>query len=62
MGRMEKIIPTEHLRNIELLLVVKWEWNILQKTNEERLTVLVTSCVGTAYLKHVIEGKAERRI
>jgi hypothetical protein len=32
------------------------------KMKEERLTLLVTSCVGTAYLKHVIEGKTEGRI
>lgn len=30
--------------------------------NEGRLTVLVISCVGTAVLKHVIEGKVEGNI
>jgi hypothetical protein len=59
---MEMIISTEHVRNVEFLLIVKGERNTLQKMKEERLTVLVTCCVGTAFLKDVIEGKTEGRI
>jgi len=32
------------------------------KKKEGRLTGLVTRCVGTAFLKHVTEGKVERKL
>jgi hypothetical protein len=35
-------------KNKEVLYRVREEWNILQQT-EERQTVLVTSCIGTAF-------------
>jgi len=47
--RKEKIIWTDHARNEEVLLRVKEEKNILHTIiKKERLTGLVTSCVGTA--------------
>jgi hypothetical protein len=33
-----------------------------EQQKEERITELATSCVGTAFLKQVIEGKLEGRI
>jgi len=46
---MEKTISTEHVRNEEVLHRDKEERNMLQTIKEERLTELVTSCVGTAF-------------
>jgi len=45
---MEKISRTDRVKN-EVLHRVKEERNILLQYNEGRLTVLVTSCVGTAF-------------
>jgi hypothetical protein len=44
---MEKIGWTDRVRN-EVLKEVKFERNILKTIKEVRLTVWVTSCVGTA--------------
>jgi hypothetical protein len=46
---MEKISWTDHVRNEEVLHRVKEERNIVHTIEEERLTGLVTSCVGTAF-------------
>jgi hypothetical protein len=54
---MEKTSWTDRVRNEEVLLTVKEKRN-----NKGRLTGLVTSCVGTAFPKHVIEGKKEGRM
>jgi len=45
---MEKISWTDHVRNDEVLDGVKDEGNILLTVNR-RLTLLVISCVGTAF-------------
>jgi hypothetical protein len=46
--RTEKRSWTDLVRN-EVLRRVKEERNILQKEEEARLAVLITSCVGTAF-------------
>jgi hypothetical protein len=51
---MEKFGWTFDVKNEEILFGVKDE-------NEGRLTGLVTSCVGTAFLKEAIEVKIEDR-
>jgi hypothetical protein len=47
--RMEKISWTDLVTNEEVLHRVKEERNIVHTIKEERLTGLVTSCVGTAF-------------
>jgi hypothetical protein len=48
--------------NEEVLHIVKEGRSILKQQKEGRLTGLVTSCIGPAFLKRVIEGEIEGRI
>jgi len=59
---MEKRSWAERARKEKVLPTVKEGWYSVQTLNrrkEERLNELVTYCVGTAFLKHVTEGKIE---
>jgi hypothetical protein len=59
---MEKISWTDHVRNEEVLLIVKEERNILHTVNRRKTNcidhILCTNCL----LKHIFEGKIEGRI
>jgi hypothetical protein len=46
---MEKISWTGHVRNEEVLYVVKEESNVPRTVTEGRLTGLVTYCIETAF-------------
>jgi hypothetical protein len=49
---MEEINLIDSVKNGEVLHRVKEEWNILRTIKEERLTGLVTPCIGTATKTH----------
>jgi len=59
--KLEKINCADRVKSEEVLQEVKEERNIIhtQEEEEERITGLVTSCVGTAFFKIPYEGKRE---
>jgi hypothetical protein len=59
---MEKIRWTDIVKNKSILHAVNKERNIPKKQKQKtegRLIGMVTFCVGTAFRKHVIEGRVE---
>jgi hypothetical protein len=46
---MEKIIWTDHVRNEDVLEIIREERNILHRVKRGRFSGLFTSCVGTAF-------------
>ena len=58
---MEKIRWTDHVRNEELLHRVKLERNVLQTIERRKADWIGHRWRRNCLLKHVIEGKVERR-
>jgi hypothetical protein len=58
---MKKISWIDGLKN-EMLHRVKWKGTAYKQRNEGRLNGFVTSCVESAFLKHVFDGKIDRKI
>jgi Zn-dependent peptidase ImmA (M78 family) len=54
---MEKISWTDHVRNEEVLLRVKKQWNILHEIINGRLTGLVIFCVETAFINRLLKER-----
>jgi len=46
---MDGIIWTDIVRSARVLQKIKGERNVLQKTKKRKVTLLVKSCMGTAF-------------
>jgi len=54
---MEKVSWTDHVRNEDVLIIVKEQSNILHEIPNGRRTGLVTFCVETAFYKGLLKEK-----
>jgi hypothetical protein len=59
---MEKVNWTERMRNEEALQRVKGESNILETIKRRKANWICHILSRNCLLKHVIEGKVERRV
>jgi hypothetical protein len=59
--RMEKIVWTDRVRNMEVLHRVKEERNIIHTIKRRKAKLIGHILRGNCLLKHVIEGKIERQ-
>jgi hypothetical protein len=56
--KLEKISCADRVKSEEVLQEVKEERNIIHaQQKEERITGLVTSCVGTVFLKYLMKER-----
>ena len=55
--RMEKISWTDHVRNEDVLLRVKEQWNILHEIRKRKANWLVTFCVETAFYNGLLKER-----
>ena len=60
--RMARVICTDHVRNEEVLRKVKEERNVLQTIKRKKANWIGHIFNRNCLLKHVIEGKIERRV
>ena len=59
---MEKTSWTDRVRSEEVLLTVKEERNILRAMNRRKANLIGHILRGNCLLKHIIEGKIDRKI